>query len=101
MAVGSSIDVRGETLNEGVAALGTLKLDLLEPSMAFFEPKARVAALDASGRDFIKIGIFGVGFPSLLGLRVLSILPPFFSGDGVRGFFSSASKGINVELLIV
>ena len=98
---GSSIDVRGETLNEDIAALGTPKLGLLELNAAFFEPKARVAALDASGRDFMKVGIFGVGFPSLLGLRVLSILPPFFSGDGVRDFFSSAGKGISVELLIV
>ena len=47
-----------------------------------------MAALEASGRVLIELGIFEAGLPSLFGLRVLSILP-FFSGEGVRDFFSS------------
>ena len=88
----------------GVAALGTAKLGLLElgaTGAAVLDPKARVAALEASGRDLIDMGIFDAGLPSLFGLSVLSILPPFFSGDGVLDFFSVDGSGVNVELLIV
>lgn len=101
VAAGISIDVRGETLTGGVAALGTLKLGLLELEAAVLDPKARVAAFEASGRDLIDIGIFGAGLLSLFGLSVLSILPPFFSGDGVRDFFSFNGSGVSVDLLIV
>jgi hypothetical protein len=59
-----------------------------------------VAALEASGRDLIELGIFDVGLPSLFGLSVLNILPPFFSGDGVLDFFSSGA-GDSVDVLIV
>lgn len=96
-----SIDVRGETLTGGVDAFGTLKLGRLELGAAFLDPKARVAAFEASGRDLIDMGIFDAGLPSLFGLSVLSILPPFFSGDGVRDFFSSDGPAFKVELLIV
>lgn len=88
-------------LTGGVAAEGTLKFGLLELAAAFRDPKARVAALDASGRDLIEVGIFAAGLPSLLGLSVLSILPPFFSGDGVRDFFSSGGPGAREDALIV
>lgn len=101
VAAGISNDVRGEALTGGVATLGTLELGLLEPVAAFLDPKARVAALEASGRDLIEVGILDAGLPSLFGLNVLSILLPFFSGDGVRDFFSSDGPGVNVELLIV
>ena len=38
--------------------------------------------------------------PSLPGLKVRSILP-FFSGDGVRDFFSVVVPGVNVDALPV
>lgn len=101
VAAGISIEVRGETLTGGVGALGTLRLGRLELDAAFLDPNARVAALEASGRDLIDMGIFDAGLPSLFGLSVLSILPPFFSGDGVRDFFSSAGATLRVELFIV
>lgn len=85
----------------GVDALGALKFGRLELGAAVLDPKASVAALEASGRDLIEVGIFDAGLPSLFGLNVLSILLPFFSGDGVRDFFSSEGPTFNVELLIV
>lgn len=96
-----SIEVRGEMFTGGVGALDTLRAGRLELDAVFLDPKARVAALEASGRDLIDVGIFAAGFPSLFGLRVLSILPPFFSGDGVRDFFSSDSPTLRLELLNV
>lgn len=101
VAAGNSIDVRGEMFTGGVDAVGTLKLGRPELGAAVLEPKARVAALEASGRDLIDMGIFDAGLPSLLGLSVLSILLPFFSGDGDRDFFSSEGPAFSVELLIV
>lgn len=96
-----SIEVRGEMFIGGVGALGTFKPGRLELGAAVLDPKASVAALDASGRDLIDVGIFAAGLPSLFGLSVLSILLPFFSGDGVLDFFSSEGPTFNVELLIV
>lgn len=96
-----SIEVRGELVTGGVSALGALKVGRLELGAAVLDPKASVAALDASGRDLIDVGIFAAGLPSLFGLNVLSILLPFFSGEGVRDFFSSEGPGVKVELLIV
>lgn len=98
VAAGISIDDRGEACTGGVATLGTAKLGLGAAALA---PNASVAAFEASGRDLMEVGILAAGLPSLLGLSVLSILLPFFSGDGVRDFFSSDGPGVSVELLIV
>jgi hypothetical protein len=59
-----------------------------------------VAAFDASGRDRSELGILEGALPSLPGLKVRSILP-FFSGDGVRDFFSVVVPGVNVDALPV
>lgn len=96
-----SIDVRGDTLTGGVADLGTLKPGLLELDAALRDPKARVAALDASGRDLIDVGLLLAALPSLFGRSVLSILLPFLSGDGVRDCLSSDGPGLSEALLIV
>lgn len=101
VVAGISIDVRGEMLTGGVGALGTLRFGRLELGAAFLDPNASVAALEASGRDLMDMGIFDAGLPSLFGRNVLSILPPFFSGDGVRDFFSSDVATFKVELLMV
>jgi hypothetical protein len=96
-----SIEVRGEMFTGGVDAFDTFRPGRLELDAVFLEPKASVAAFEASGRDLIDVGIFAAGFPSLFDLSVLSILPPFFSGDGVRDFFSSDSPTLRLELLNV
>jgi hypothetical protein len=101
VAVGISIDVRGETLTGGVATFGTLRVALVELDAAALDPNARVAALDASGRDRIDMGILLAGLPSLFGLSVLSILLPFLSGDGVRDFLGSDDPGLSEVLLMV
>lgn len=49
----------------------------------------------------MEAGIFDAGLPSLFGLNVLSMRLPFFSGEGVRDFFSSEGPDVSVELLIV
>jgi hypothetical protein len=59
-----------------------------------------VAAFEASGRDRSELGIFEDDLPSLPGLNVRNILP-FFSGDGVRDFFSLDVLGASVEALAV
>lgn len=58
-----SIEVRGEMFTGGVGALDTLRAGRLELDAVFLDPKARVAALEASGRDLIDVGIFAAGFP--------------------------------------
>jgi hypothetical protein len=56
--------------------------------------------LEASGLDRSELGIFEAALPSLPGLNVRSILP-FFSGDGVRDFFSPEVPGVSVDALAV
>jgi hypothetical protein len=57
-----------------------------------------VAAFEASGRERSELGIFEAVLPSLPGLNVRNILP-FFSGDGVRDFFSPDVLGAKVDAL--
>jgi hypothetical protein len=59
-----------------------------------------VAAFEASGRDRNELGIFEADLPSRPGRKVRSILP-FFSGEGVRDFFSPDVPGASVDALVV
>jgi hypothetical protein len=87
--------VRVEVFNEAFDGFDRPRVGLLELD-ATLKPHAWVAALEASGRVLIELGIFGAGLASLFGLKVLSILP-FFSGEGVRDFFSSDAPTDKVD----
>jgi hypothetical protein len=96
---GRSKDERADVLIDVVEGFGSPRLGLVlvdvDPT-----PQAWVAAFEASGRDRSVLGIFEAGLPSRPGLSVRNILP-FFSGDGVRDFFSPAVSGANVDALLV
>lgn len=99
---GLSRDDRAEAaaFGDGIGGAGALTLGLLEFDVAL-TVHACVAALEASGRDLSEGGSLDEdGLPSLPGLNVRSILP-FFSGDGVRDFFSPAIPGDSVDALRV
>jgi hypothetical protein len=93
------MEERAEPLNEVVEGLGRPR-----PGLGWLvaapNPQACVAALEASGLDRNELGILDATLPSLPGLSVRSILP-FFSGDGVRDFFSVGAPGTSVVVLAV
>ncbi len=98
---GLSIDDLAEPTKEVLDGFGAVKLVLLELGVVL-KLQACEAAFEASGRDLcVCEGRDGVGLLSFPGRKVRNILPPFFSGDGVRDFSSPGMPGDNEEPLRV